>query len=70
MPLWRTVLPREEVELATTYGAILAKRVTLPTGATRVYPEYESVATASREGGIPFQDAYRAAVAAAEGSGA
>lgn len=67
MPLWRTALSREEVELATAYGTVLAKRVTLPTGAVRVYPEYESVAAVSREGGVPFQDAYRAAVAAAEG---
>jgi len=66
MPLWRTALPREEVELATTCGAVLAKRVTLPTGAVRVYPEYESVAAASRESGTPFQDTYRAAVASAE----
>ena len=49
-----------------TRGVILAKRVTLPSGAVRVYPEYESVSEASRRVGVPYQDVYRASVAAAE----
>jgi|LAHS01.1.fsa_nt_gb uncharacterized protein (TIGR00299 family) protein len=65
-PLWRTVLPREQIELSTPHGVILAKRVTLPSGAVRVYPEYESVSETSRGVGVPYQDVYRAAVAAAE----
>lgn len=64
-PLWRTALPREKVSLSTPYGEVDAKRVTLPGGASRTYPEYESVAAASATTGVSFQDVYRAAAAAA-----
>lgn len=64
----RTALPRERVTLATPLGDIEAKRVTLPSGATRTYPEYESVARAAREHEVGFEDAWQEALAAARAS--
>ena len=61
----RTVLPREVACLQTPFGTALGKHVTLPGGQVRTYPEYESVAALSHRSGVPFQDAYRAVVAAA-----
>ena len=61
----RTVLPREVACLQTPFGSALGKRVTLPGGQVRTYPEYESVAALAHRSGVPFQDAYRAVVAAA-----
>ena len=63
-PMQRTVLPREIVRVETAYGALRAKRVVLPSGAGRLYPEYEDVAAAARERGVPYQEAYRAALVA------
>ncbi len=65
-PLWRTALPREILEVATTYGPAKVKAVTLPTGERRLYPEYEDVACLAKEAGVPFQAAYRATIAAAQ----
>lgn len=66
MPLERTALPREEVPLETPYGMALAKRVVLPTGEVRVYPEYTSVAALSRVADASYQAVYQAVVAAAQ----
>ena len=54
-------LERETGHVDTSYGAISAKRVVLPGGLERVYPEYDSVAEASGREGVPFQDVFRAA---------
>lgn len=64
-PMERTCLPREEVDVTCAYGAAKAKRVALPGGEVRSYPEYETVAALSRKAGVPYQDAYRAVLATA-----
>ncbi|MDO5043540.1 MAG: nickel pincer cofactor biosynthesis protein LarC, partial [Slackia sp.] len=65
-PMQRTVLAREIVRVETTFGPMRAKRVVLPSGAVRLYPEYEDVAAAAREQGVSYQEAYRAALAGCE----
>ena len=62
----RTALAREKVTLTCEYGSFEAKRVTLPTGARRSYPEYDSVAALAAKAGVGFQDAFRAASAACQ----
>lgn len=60
----RTVLPRRPVELSTALGTMRGKLVELPGGAVRIYPEHDSVAAAARTAGVPYQEAYRACLAA------
>lgn len=67
-PMERTCLPREEVEVSVSFGMAKAKRVTLPGGAVRAYPEYESVARLVRETGAAYQDVYREVLVAANAS--
>ena len=57
-------LEREAGYVGTPYGPIAAKRVVLPGGRERVYPEYDSVAETSSREDAPFQDVYRSAQAA------
>lgn len=52
----RTVLPREEASIETAYGTVAAKRVTLPDGEVRTYPEYESAKELALEAGVPLQE--------------
>ena len=54
-------LEREAGYVDTPYGTVAAKRVVLPGGATRMYPEYDSVVEVSGCTGVPFQDVFRAA---------
>lgn len=65
-PQWRTALPREAAVLETELGPVRAKRVTLPGGKSRIYPEHDALAELARETGAAYQDVYRAAIAAAE----
>ena len=58
-PMQRTVLSREIVPIETAFGPMRAKRVVLPDGAVRLYPEYEDVARVSRERKVAYQEAYR-----------
>ena len=60
-PMQRTVLPREIVPIETAFGPMRAKRVVLPDGAVRLYPEYEDVARVSRERKAAYQEVYREA---------
>ena len=60
-PLERTALERRQVTLATPYGELRAKQVTLPDGTTRAYPEHDAVAALARETGRSYQDVLRAA---------
>ena len=60
----RTALPREKVTLTCDFGAFEAKRVTLPNGVVRTYPEYDSVAALATAAGVGFQEAFHAASAA------
>jgi pyridinium-3,5-bisthiocarboxylic acid mononucleotide nickel chelatase len=62
VPVHRRILPRETLTVATAFGDIAAKRVTLPSGAFRVMPEYESCREAAARAGVPVQDVYRSAL--------
>ena len=64
-PVERTALPRSIVEVQTSMGAAKAKRVVLPGGEVRAYPEYESVAALVAQKNLPYQVAYRLVAAAA-----
>ncbi|MBO4395778.1 MAG: LarC family nickel insertion protein, partial [Eubacterium sp.] len=52
----RTVLPRESVTVETPYGEMQAKKVTLPDGETRIYPEYESAVGLANKNGVALKD--------------
>lgn len=55
----RTVLPREPFTVQTAWGGAQAKKVRLPDGELRVYPEYESAARIAREQDLPYGQVYR-----------
>ena len=55
----RTVLPRELISVKTEWGDAQAKKVRLPDGEIRVYPEYESASRIAREQGLPYGQVYR-----------
>lgn len=57
----RSELQRHAETVITEYGTVKVKVCTLPEGAERVYPEYESVAELARQTGIPFKMIYDAA---------
>lgn len=59
-PLMRTSLEREADVVDTTYGPIRVKRVVLPDGTVRAYPEHDAVAEAAYEMGASYQDVARA----------
>ncbi|MEW6268821.1 MAG: nickel pincer cofactor biosynthesis protein LarC [Thermodesulfobacteriota bacterium] len=61
----RLVLPREQQTVATRFGAIRVKVVTLPDGSRRAAPEYADCRRAAREHGVPAARVYAAALAAA-----
>ena len=63
-PLDRTALVRELVPVETPLGGASCKRVVLPSGATRSYPEHDSVARLAAQAGVGYQDAYQAVIAA------
>lgn len=64
-PVWRTTLPREGATVETPYGTAQVKRVTLPTGEVRSYPEHASIEALAREAKAPYQTVYQAVIAAA-----
>ncbi len=66
-PMERTALPREEVSVETPYGTALAKRVVMPNGEVRTYPEYTSVAALARVADAGYQTVYQAVIAAIQG---
>ncbi len=55
----RTVLPRENRTVSTPLGAAQVKVCTLPDGARRVYPEYDSVAGLCRQSGQAYPEVYQ-----------
>ncbi len=65
VPIRRTVLPREEICVATPYGEAEVKVVSLG-DALRFYPEYESVRKIAEDNGLSFQDVYDMVKRAAE----
>ena len=66
MRMERTALPREEISVSTPFGTALVKRVVLPSGEVRCYPEYTSVAALSRAADASYQAVYQAVIAAAQ----
>ena len=56
MRMERSVLPREIVERETPLGKAVFKKVRLPGGAERVYPEFEAVASMAREHHLSFYE--------------
>lgn len=61
--MWeRTVLPRELKTVATPYGDIRVKRVTLSDGGVRVKPEYDDCSAAAKRAGVPLQHVISAAL--------
>ncbi|MFW5829687.1 MAG: LarC family nickel insertion protein, partial [Planctomycetota bacterium] len=57
----RRMLPREACSVDTPWGAVAAKRVTLPDGSTRTRPEYQACAELARQTGVPVQRIHAAA---------
>lgn len=54
----RAVLPRKEEEWETERGTLAVKRVTLPDGRERIYPEYDSVVKLAERNELPLSDAW------------
>lgn len=55
----RLTLPRQQVEIDSPWGKMMAKQVQAPTGAV-IYPEYEECRRIALEAGIPLQQVYHA----------
>lgn len=58
LPVHRTILPREELTVATPFGEAQVKCCAAG-GTVKYYPEYETVRAIARSQGIPFMDAYQ-----------
>ncbi|MDO4591164.1 MAG: DUF111 family protein, partial [Slackia sp.] len=63
----RTALAREEAYVDAAGKDVRAKRVILPSGDARLYPEHDDVARIARDEGIAYQEAYRRALRACDG---
>ena len=61
----RKILPRRQIHVATSFGTIEAKVVTLPGGEQRVTPEYADCQRIAAEKKIPVSRIYAAALQAA-----
>jgi uncharacterized protein (TIGR00299 family) protein len=62
--LARRVLPRESIEVQTSWGAVRGIVATLPDGTRRFSPEYDSCRRLAAEQRIPLADVQTAAIAA------
>jgi uncharacterized protein (TIGR00299 family) protein len=60
--LERTALVRSQDEVQTPFGTIRVKRVVLPDGSLRAYPEHDSVVACAQQAGLSYQDVLRAAL--------
>jgi len=65
IPVERTVMQREEIELQLPFGAVKAKKCSW-NGITRCYPEYDSVKQLAEAAGMDFQTVFNAARELAE----
>lgn len=65
MTMQRHPLRRQPDEVQTRFGSVATKRVVLPDGGVRSYPEYGSVVAACERTGASFQEVFRAVEAAA-----
>ncbi|MCD7929518.1 MAG: nickel pincer cofactor biosynthesis protein LarC [Clostridiales bacterium] len=59
MKMERTALPRENRTVTTPLGEAQVKVCTLPDGALRAYPEYDSVAALCRQTGRAYPEVYQ-----------
>jgi len=59
LPVARTVLDREQLEVETSLGQVSVKRVRLPDGGSRFKPEHDDVARLARDHGLPYPEAAR-----------
>ncbi len=67
IPMERTALPREVIQVETPLGSVRAKRATLPNGKQRIYPEHDDVvALCESSEQLAYQDAYRLVLSAIE----
>lgn len=62
----RFELARRQVQVKTSFGMVEAKVATLPDGAERLMPEYESVARVAGERGVSLLELTRAVISAWE----
>ncbi len=58
----RTVLPRRFERVATPWGEVQMKIVSLPDGSERATPEYEDCAQLARAFGVPLQEVMHTAM--------
>ncbi len=65
IPVERTVMQREEIELELPFGVVKAKKCSW-NGITRCYPEYDSVKQLAETAGLDFQTVFNAARELAE----
>ena len=65
LPVQRTILPREEITVATPYGEAEVKCCTAG-GVVKCYPEYEAVKRIAEAEDLPFADVYQMVKTAAE----
>ncbi len=67
-PMDRTALSREAVQVETPLGSVRAKKVTLPGGKQRIYPEHDDVVVLCElsKGQVAYQEAYRLVLSAIE----
>ena len=56
----RTVLLREQSSVDTAYGTFRVKKVTLPDGMVRTYPEHDDVVKAASDKNIPIAEVWEA----------
>ena len=59
----RDILARQPVTIQGQYGEVAAKKVTLPSGVTRIYPEYEACKTLAHSNGLSTYAVYLDALA-------
>lgn len=55
----RLTLPRQQVEIETEFGDMVAKQVETPAG-TRIYPEYEECCRLAQQNNVPLPEIYAA----------
>lgn len=59
----RSILQRQCTSVQTEWGSVKVKKVSHPEG-TRIYPEYESIASIAREQNKSFEEVYRSVLKA------
>ena len=55
---FRNILSREKVEIETTFGSVMVKKVNHPNGSIRIVPEYEECKRIALEKSLPLKSVY------------